>query len=60
MVETLAGSVEAVIGYVGSFVDALVNTEGALNGLMPLVCLGVGVTAVSFGVKIVKSFVWGV
>lgn len=46
-----------VIGWVGEFLTAL--TGGPLKSLLIFVGLGVGVTVVSYGVKVVKTFMWG-
>lgn len=49
----------SVIDWFGSMVDALVNSDGALNPLFPLLALGIAVTICFTGVKIVRSFIWG-
>lgn len=59
MIEAIGTSLTSVIGWAGDVVDALVTTEGALNGVLPLFALGLGFSVCLFGVKIVKSFLWG-
>lgn len=48
-----------VISWVGSVVTALVTEAGALNELLPLLAVGVAVSALMLGVKAIKSFIWG-
>ena len=59
MVEAISAGVSSVIGWVGNVVSAITTSEGALNGLLPLVGIGVAVSAVMFGVKIIKGMIWG-
>lgn len=48
-----------VIGWVGTVVTALVTDTGKLNALLPLLAVGVAVSALMLGVKAIKSFIWG-
>ena len=48
-----------VISWVGSVVTALVGAEGALNDLLPLMAIGIAISALMLGVKAIKSFAWG-
>lgn len=48
-----------VIGWVGTVVTALVGENGALKELLPLLAVGVAVSALMLGVKAIKSFIWG-
>lgn len=59
MIEAITTSITAVIGWAGDVVSALVNTDGELHALLPLFAIGVAVSAVMLGVKIIKGFVWG-
>ena len=49
----------SVIGWFGDMVTALVTTNGELNGLFPLLALGIAISIAFAGVKIVRSFAWG-
>lgn len=49
----------SVIGWFGSMVTALVSTDGDLNGLFPLLALGIAVSICFAGIKVVRSFAWG-
>lgn len=48
-----------VIGWVGTVVSALTGTEGQLKELLPLLAIGIAVSALMLGVKAIKSFAWG-
>lgn len=56
----LATGVTNVIGMSGSVVDALFTAEGALAPLLGFVFVGLAVSFVLFGIKLIKSLVWGV
>lgn len=59
MIEAIGTAITSVIGWTGEVVTALTTTNGALNELLPLFAIGVGVSAVMLGVKVIKGFVWG-
>lgn len=48
-----------VITWVGTVVTSLVGADGALKDLLPLLAVGVAVSALLLGVKAIKSFIWG-
>lgn len=47
------------ITWVGTVVDALIGAEGALAALLPMFAIGIGISALLLGVKIVRSITWG-
>lgn len=59
MLATIGTTLTSVIGWVGSVVTALFGESGALADLAPLIYIGVGVTLLLFGVKVVKGMFWG-
>lgn len=59
MLEAVTTSLTTVISWVGSVVDALVTTDGALAELMPLLAIGIGISALFVGIKAIRSFIWG-
>lgn len=59
MLEAVTSGLTTVIGWVGTVVTALVGEAGQLNDLLPLLAIGIGVSALMLGVKAVKSFAWG-
>ncbi len=44
---------------IGMFVNALTSSEGTLNALLPVFVIGVGVSVLLLGIKVVKSMTWG-
>lgn len=46
-----------VIEWVGEVVTAL--TTGELAALLPLFAIGISISALLLGVKIIRSFTWG-
>lgn len=59
MLDAVTSGLSTVITWVGSVVDALVTTDGALSALLPLLAIGVAVSALMLGVKAIRSFIWG-
>lgn len=59
MLEAVTSGITTVIGWIGTVLDALVGTEGALNDLLPLFGIGIAISAILLGVKVVRSFIWG-
>lgn len=49
-----------VIKWIGEFITALTTTEtGALNAILPLFLLGLGVTLISVCARMLRSIMWG-
>lgn len=48
-----------ILGWFGQIVTSLVSADGDLNGLFPLLALGIGISLCFAGVKVVRSFAWG-
>jgi len=59
MLEAVTAGLTTVIGWVGNVVDALVTTDGELAALLPLLAIGVAVSALMLGIKAIRSFIWG-
>lgn len=59
MLEAVTSGLTTVISWVGSVVTALVSAEGALSDLLPLLAIGVAVSALMLGIKAIRSFIWG-
>ena len=59
MIAAVTTGITSVIGWVGSVINALTDSEGALYSLLPLFAIGIAISAVLLGVKIIKSVVWG-
>lgn len=59
MLEAVGSALMTVIGWVGTVVDALVGEAGELKELLPLLAIGVAISALMLGIKAIKSFIWG-
>lgn len=59
MIEAVTTALSTVIDWVGTVVTGLVSTDGALNPLLPLLAIGIAVSALMLGVKAIRSFTWG-
>lgn len=59
MMEAVTTALSTVIDWVGTVVTALTSSEGALAPLLPLMAIGISISALMLGVKAIKSFAWG-
>lgn len=67
MIQAISDGLTAVIGWIGTFIQSLLGTvpesgtgtSGALGALLPLVGIGIAVSAVMLGIRVVRSFTWG-
>lgn len=59
MLQAVTDAISTVISWVGTVITALTGTNGALAALLPLFAIGIAISAVLLGVKIIKSVVWG-
>lgn len=59
MTAAITTALTTVIGWVGSVVTALTGEAGELAALLPLLAIGIAVSALMLGVKAIKSFAWG-
>lgn len=57
MIEAVTTGLTTVIGWIGAVVTAI--TSGGLSALLPLFAVGIAISAVLLGVKVIKSIVWG-
>lgn len=58
MLAAVTTALTTVITWTGTVIDAIVG-DGALKELLPLFAIGIAVSALLLGVKVIKSFVWG-
>ena len=59
MLEAVTSGIGTVIGWVGTVVDSLVGEAGQLSELLPLFAIGVAISAILLGIKIVRGMIWG-
>lgn len=59
MLTHVTSGITTVIGWVGTVLDAVVGTSGELSELGPLFAIGISISAIMLGVRIVRGFIWG-
>lgn len=59
MLELVSSGITTVIGWIGTVLTAIVGEAGQLTELAPLFAIGISISAILLGIKIVKSVVWG-
>lgn len=59
MLAAVTSAISTVISWVGTTITALTDSSGELYSLLPLFAIGIAISAVLLGVKIIKSVVWG-
>ena len=59
MISAVTTAIGDVLGWMGTVIDSLLSAEGALYELLPLFAVGVSISAIMLGVKIIRSFIWG-
>lgn len=59
MLAAVTSGLTTVIDWVGTVVTALVGESGALNELLPLLAIGVAISALMLGVRVIRGVIWG-
>ena len=59
MLNFVTEGITTVISWVSTVINALLTESGALAELAPLFAIGISISAILLGVKIVRSMVWG-
>ena len=59
MLEAVTSGLTTVIGWCGTVIDAMTGTDGQLSELLPLFAVGIAISVIFLGVKVVRSIVWG-
>lgn len=59
MLAAVTSGLTTVITWVGTVVTALVSEAGALSALLPLLAVGVAISALMLGIKVIRSVIWG-
>lgn len=56
-VEAVTSALGTVINWVGTVINSV--TTGDLKDLLPLFAIGIAISAMLFGIRAIKSVVWG-
>lgn len=59
MLQAVTDAITTILGWVGTVIDSLLTTDGDLNALLPLFAIGVAISAILLGVRVIRSFIWG-
>lgn len=59
MLDAVTTGVTTVIGWIGDVVSAMTATDGDLAALLPLFAIGIAISGVLLGVKVIRSITWG-
>lgn len=57
MIAAVTSALTTVIDWVGDVVSAI--TTGSLSSLLPLLAIGVAVSAFFMGIKAIRGVIWG-
>lgn len=57
LMSAVTDALTQVMTWAGSVIDGLLS--GELSALLPLFAIGIAISALMLGVKIIKSFIWG-
>lgn len=59
MLELVGNGITTVIGWIADVIQAVILTDGELHVLAPLFAIGISISAILLGIKLIKSLVWG-
>lgn len=58
MLQAVTSGITTVIGWIGTVINALL-ADGALNELLPLFAIGISISAILLGFRIMRGIIWG-
>lgn len=59
MVASITSALSTVISWVGTVIGSLTETDGALAPLLPVFAIGIAVSVVLLGIRIIRGFTYG-
>lgn len=60
MLAAVTDAIGTVLDWVGTVITSLLTAStGELNPLLPLFAIGIAISAIMLGVKVIKGFIWG-
>lgn len=59
MLAQVTSGITTVIGWIGTVLTAIVGESGDLKMLAPLFAIGISISAIMLGIKVVRGIVWG-
>ena len=59
MLEAVTSALSTVLAWIGTVITSLTSSTGELYALLPLFAIGVAISAVMLGIKVIRGFIWG-
>lgn len=59
MLTHVTSGISTVIGWIGTVLEAVVGSSGELSELGPLFAIGISISAIMLGIKVVRGIIWG-
>lgn len=59
MIAAVSSALTTIIGWCGDVLQAVTATDGALSDLLPLWAVGIGISALMLGIRVMRGFAWG-
>ena len=59
MLTHVTTGITTVIGWIGTVLEAIVGGSGELAELAPLFAIGISISAIMLGIKVVRGIIWG-
>lgn len=59
MIAEVTTALGTIIDWVGTVISSLTTTDGDLAALLPLWAIGIAISALLLGIKVIKGFAWG-
>lgn len=59
MIAAVGTALTTVIGWCGTVIEAVVAETGQLSDLLPLWAVGIAISALMLGIRVMRGFAWG-
>lgn len=59
MLTAVTNALGTVIDWCGTIITSITDASGDLKELLPLFAIGIAISVVFLGVKVIRSIVWG-
>lgn len=58
MVAAVTSAITSVLQWIGTVITSLTSSEGDLHELLPLLAIGIAISAVMLGVRMIRKVTW--
>ena len=59
MITSIGTALTSVLTWIGQVVGSITGAEGQLKELLPIFGIGIAVTVVMLGIRVLRGFTWG-